>query len=301
MRNKRTTLTLLVAAVLSCTVVTVPAAKRQSIRVPVDLAGSTILLPVRINDSGPLWFILDTGANSCVLDHKTADELRLQPVSEVQGSGAGRGPVPFRRYRSLDVKFGIAGVSFQCDHVLSVDLSNQPSVIGRRVDGILGSDFIAQFVIEVDYDRRLVWLHDQERFRYRGKGEVLALTFERRLPYVEAQIAVPGQPPSPRKLLVDSGSQDAVDDDLLLKSTGSLRKVTGGVGLGQTYEVSLGRLSVFQLGHFTFKDVPSVAPGVALIGSEILRRFRTYYDYKRQRMILEPNRHLNDPFPPQSP
>lgn len=299
MRNKRTNLTLLVAAVLGCTVVSVAAAQRRSIRVRVDLAGSTILIPVRVNDSGPLWFILDTGANSCVLNHKAADELGLQPVSEVQGSGAGRGPVPFRSYRKEDVKFRIASVSFQCDHVLSVDLSNQPSIIGRRVDGILGSDFIAQFVIEVDYDRRLVWLHDPERFRYHGKGEVLPLTLERRLPYVEAQIAVPGQLPSRRKLLVDSGSQDAVDDDLLLKSTGSLRKVTGGVGLGRTYEVSLGLLSVFQLGRFTFKDVPSVAPGVALIGSEILRRFRTYYDYKRQRMILEPNRHLNDPFPTQ--
>ena len=299
MGNKRTISTLLITAVLGCTVVSVAVAKPRSIRVRADLAGSTILIQLRVNESGPLWFILDTGANSCVLNHKAADELRLQPVSDVQGSGAGRGPVPFRSYRKEEVKFRIARASFQCDHVLSVDLSNQPSIIGRRVDGVLGSDFIAQFVIEVDYDRSVVWLHDPERFRYRGKGEVLPLTFERRLPYVEAQITVPGQLPSPRKLLVDSGSQDAVDDDLLLKSTGSLRKVIGGVGLGQTYEVSLGPLSLVQLGSFTFKDVPSVAPGVALIGSEVLRRFRTYYDYKRQRMILEPNRHLNDRFPNQ--
>ena len=299
MENIRAIFTLLLAILFGSTVVSIGAAKPRSIRVPVDLAGSTILLPVRINDSGPLWFILDSGANSCVLNRKLADDLRLQPVSEIQGSGAGRGPVSFPSYRTQDVKFRIASVSFRCDHVLSVDLSNQPSIIGRRVDGILGSDFISQFVIEVDYKRRLVWLHDPERFRYRGNGEVVPLTFERRIPYVEAEITVPGQLPSRRKLLIDSGSQDAVDDDLLLKSTGSLRKVTGGVGLGQTYEVSLGALSVFQLGRFTFKDVPSVAPGVALIGSEILRRFRTYYDYKRQRMILEPNRHLNDPFPTQ--
>ena len=77
------------------------------------------------------------------------------------------------------------------------------------------------------------------------------------------------------------------------------RKVTGGVGLGQTYEVSLGQLAVFQLGRFSFKQVPSVAPGVALIGGEILRRFHLYFDYKRERMILEPNRHLSDSFPAQ--
>lgn len=297
MKNKLTTFMLLVAMVLGYAMDT--SAQTRSVRVRVDLAGSTVLLPGRVNDSGALWFILDTGANSCVLDHKVADQLRLKPASDIQGTGAGRGPVAMRSYPQKDVTFRIAGTSVQCDHVLSVDLSNQLSIIGHRVDGILGSDFISQFVVEVDYEHRLVRLHDPKRFRYRGKGEILPLRFERRLPYVEAEITVSGQPPTPRKLLVDSGSQDAVDDDLLLKSKGSLRKVTGGVGLGQTYEVSFGQLALFELGRFSFKDVPSVAPGVALIGSEILRRFRAYYDYKGARMILEPNRHLNDPFPAQ--
>jgi hypothetical protein len=297
MENQVTIFMLLVATVLGHMVGA--SAQTRSVRVPVGLAGSTVLLPGRVNESGALWFILDTGANSCVLDHKVADQLRLQPASEIQGTGAGRGPVPFRSYSKKDVTFRIAGTSVQCDHVLSVDLSNQPSIIGHRVDGILGSDFISQFVVEVDYERRQLRLYDPERFNYRGKGEILPLTFERRLPYVQAEITVSGQPPTPRKLLVDSGSQDAVDDDLLLKSNGSLKKVTGGVGLGQTYEVSLGQLALFKLGRFSFKDVPSVAPGVALIGSEILRRFHAYYDYKRERMILEPNRHLNDPFPTQ--
>jgi Aspartyl protease len=292
-----TTFMLLVAAVLGYSMDA--SAQTRSVRVPVDLTGSTVLVPGRVNDSGALWFILDTGANSCVLDHKVADQLRLKPASDIQGTGAGRGPVPMRSYPQKDVTFRIASKSVQCDHVLSVDLSNQPSIIGRRVDGILGSDFISQFVVEVDYERRLVRLHDPERFHYRGKGEILPLTFERRIPYVTAEITVSGQPPTPRKLLIDLGSQDAVDDDLLLKSNGNLRKVTGGVGLGQTYEVSLGQLALFQLGRFSFKHVPSVAPGVALIGGEILRRFHVYFDYKRERMILEPNRHLNDPFPAQ--
>jgi len=297
-KHKLTTLTLLVALVLGC-LMEAASAQTRPVRVPIELAGSTVLVPGRVNGSGALWFILDTGANSCVLDHKVADELRLKPESEIQGTGAGRGPVPFRSYPKKDVTFSIAGRPVQCEHVLSVDLSNQPRIIGRRVDGILGSDFISQFVAEVDYERRQLGLYDPERFHYRGRGEVLPLTFERRLPYVEAEITVSGQPPTSRKLLVDSGSQDSVDDDLLLKTSGNLRKVTGGVGLGQTYEVSLGQLALFRLGRFGFKEVPSVAPGVALIGSEILRRFRVYYDYKRQRMILEPNRHLDDPFPAQ--
>lgn len=43
----------------------------------------------------------------------------------------------------------------------------------------------------------------------------------------------------------------------------------------------------------------SVRVPVDLTGSEILRRFHVYFDYQRERMILEPNGHLNDPFPTQ--
>lgn len=264
--------------------------------VAVEIEGSTVFVPATVNDSSLLWFILDTGANSCVLDDSVPRRLRLTPRAEGAGTGAGAGTFAYRKYRREDVQFRVGPARFRCEHVISLDLSGQPAILGRRVDGILGSDFIAQYVVELDYEAAILRLHRPDSFEYSGSGEAIPLTFERRLPYVSALLTVPGSAPAQRRLLLDSGSEDAVDDDLLLQSSGPLRETLGGVGLGQPYRVVFGRLERVRLGRFEFRDVPSVAPGISLLGGEILRRFVVLLDYARSRMILEPNSHLQDGF-----
>jgi hypothetical protein len=264
--------------------------------VPFELTGSTVLVPVHVNGSERKWFILDTGANSCVLADGLAKALKLVPQASAEGTGAGAGPVPYLRYARESALFDIDGVEFRCDHVISLDLSNQPAILGRPIDGILGSDFISQYVVVMDYDSEVLQLHDPARFEYRGKGELLPLTFDKRLPYVAARLTVAGVPPAHRRLLLDSGSEDAVDDDLILNSTGPHREVTGGVGLGQPYRVTFGWVDHLELGRFQLDHLPSVAPGVALIGGEVLRRFRVVLDYSRSRLILEPGAHFADAY-----
>ena len=48
--------------------------------------------------------------------------------------------------------------------------------------------------------------------------------------------------------------------------------------------------------RFELASVPAVAPGVPLVGGEVLRRFRIFFDYARSRMTVEPNPHLHDRF-----
>lgn len=262
--------------------------------IPAEMTGSTIVVPVRVNGSDRKWFILDTGANSCVLADGLAKALRLTPQAAAEGTGAGAGPVPYLRYPRDSALFDVGGVQFRCDHVISLDLSQQPAILGRPIDGILGSDFISQYAVVIDYDSPVLQLHDPAKYEYRGTGEALPLTFDRRLPYLTARLTVAGVPPENRRLLLDSGSEDAVDDDLILKSTGPHREVTGGVGLGQPYRVTFGWVEHLDLGQFRLSQLPSVAPGVALIGGEVLRRFRVIVDYSRNRLILEPGAHFAD-------
>jgi C-terminal processing protease CtpA/Prc len=51
-----------------------------------------------------------------------------------------------------------------------------------------------------------------------------------------------------------------------------------------------------RLGSFELTGVPGVAPGVPLIGGEVLRRFRLFFDYANARLTFEPNPHLHDRF-----
>lgn len=253
---------------------------------PYRAVGSTILVPIQVAGSRPRWFVLDSGANSCVFDRAVARQLRLRPVGAGSGSGAGAGPVPYDTYRN-DIAVAIAGVPFPCLRTIGIDLSSQPAIIGAAIDGIVGTDLFSHFVVETDYELQVVRLYDRTQFSYAGGGTRIPFTLNRRLPIINVTLTAGGQT-AERPLLVDSGSQSAIDDDWILRSP-ALRDALGGVGLGQAYTTRSGRFSEARLGPFRFSEVPGVAGGVPLIGGELLQRFIIIYDWPRQQIVFEPH------------
>ena len=59
--------------------------------IPFEINANKIYLRVKINDAGPFWFILDSGAAFDVVDSKQARALglKLSDASEVRGAGEG--------------------------------------------------------------------------------------------------------------------------------------------------------------------------------------------------------------------
>jgi hypothetical protein len=233
----------------------------------------------------------------CVVDAALANRQRLERAGRGSVSGAGAGRVAADTVRG-PVRLEVGGQVTECERTVAIDLSGLTEPLRQRIDGILGFDFLRQHVVEIDYAERRLRLHDPRTYRYAGGGTRVPLQFRSRHPYVVARITAGDGPPVERTLLVDTGSGDAVDDSLLLRSPRPRRTVTGGVGLGSTYQVTSGFLDVVELGGFRFTDVPGVAPGPALVGGAVLRRFTVILDYGRQEMILEPNRHFTDPWGP---
>ena len=60
---------------------------------------------------------------------------------------------------------------------VALPFSDLPSALGRDLDGIIGAEFIRQFVVEIDYRARMLTLHDRDMFAYTGHGEALPLDF----------------------------------------------------------------------------------------------------------------------------
>jgi hypothetical protein len=142
-------------------------------------------------------------------------------------------------------------------------------------------------VVVVDYAARRLELHPARGFRYRGRGDTVAITIKRNRPWLSARLTVPGGTPVERTLLVDTGSEDAVDDSVLLRSAEPL---TGSraTGLGAGFSVQLGRFSEVTIGRATFRDVPGVVPAVPIVGAGILHRFhRLVFAYDAGRLYLE--------------
>ncbi|HEY0023683.1 MAG TPA: retropepsin-like aspartic protease [Longimicrobium sp.] len=258
-----------------------------------------------LNGTEAGWWVVDSGAAPCVVDKGRAEDLGLDVRGRTQVRGAGAGPVAADSVRSRTVIQVEDVETFECEHLLALDLAGLTS-LGRRVEGILGFDFFRRWVVEFDYAGGRMRLYEPQGFRYQGTGRRIPLQFRGRRPYITVRMD-PGDGGGAveRTLLVDTGSGDAVDDSVVLRSPAAKSRAEGGVGLGARYPVVLGRVSSVELGGYVLRDVPGVAPGVALIGGNALRRFRVILDYGRQEMILEPGPAFGEPFagsaPPPAP
>ena len=280
--------------------------------IPFELNSNHIYLQVRVNDSEPLWFILDTGASVSVIAEERAEALGLELKGELEGRGAGE--------KSVDVAF-IKGVSFQLPDVelrdqtvAAISLKALEPYEGRAIDGVLGYDFLSRFVVEIDYAHRLLHLYDPQSFRYDGPGEILSITLEEGVPHVHAQILLPDHDPIKGYFTVDIGSRGALsltkpftEANRLLDAVRKTIHAPFGAGVGGETKQLLGRVGGLRLGRFLLKgpvtgfsqDVKGAlaSPDYAgLIGGEILRRFTVIFDYERKRMILEPNGHFDEAY-----
>jgi len=213
-----------------------------------------------------------------------------------QGTGAGSGTYDVSYVK--DVTFSLGDFNIPVPLIGVIDLSTHQSQIGREVEGLVGFDFFEKFIVEIDYESKVIRLFDPKTYHYSGVGESIPIMVDQdaRNPFFMAEITVPGAAPQSRKLLIDTGSNDALDDSFVAQSTGPKIEIVGGVGLGKEFKFNVGKVSRLKLGGVSFEDINAGAGGVALVGGEILRRFTVIFDFAHSRMILEPNRHLKDAF-----
>jgi hypothetical protein len=231
-----------------------------------------------------LWFDLDTGATHSIVDQSAARRIGLAALGAGRLRGAGAGSVPIVRLKPLSIRIGV--LSFVPRDPLSVDLSNSGSAIAEG--GILGFDFYRSFVVDNNYDARRVTLYDPVRYVYRGKGTRVRLILRPPRAYVSVVVAARGVPPETHLLRLDTGSSDAVDDDIVLRSDAPKKNITAGVGIGSRFKAYLGNVTELRVGPFVLHDLPSATGGVQLIGDTVWRKFNIVFDFSRSVMYLTP-------------
>lgn len=126
--------------------------------IPFTLAesGAVILVPVRVNGTGPYQFVLDTAATFTCVDEALAERLELpQPVGLAgQGAALGqRGPLTLHTIKTLEV--GPARASGLTACALDLQSVNR---LGLGAEGLLGLNFLKSFNVSIDFDRRVITL-----------------------------------------------------------------------------------------------------------------------------------------------
>ena len=281
----------------------------NALKIPFELAGNLILLQARLNDSPPLWFIVDTGATDSVIDSQLAKQLRLKAVGRTVGTGSA-GTATALIFKGTTLKLPNTEATNLTVYGLPIDFLSAP--LGRKISGVIGNDILKQLVVEVDYASQAINFYEPESYQYSGAGVVIPITLEG-YPFVRARITLAAKRVIEGKFEIDSGSTGAitfntpfVDRNRLLDFVSkSNQSRLGGVG-GSAVAFS-GRLKSISLGSFQLENLiarfsrarrgdDASAKYDGLIGGEILRRFKVIFDYSRRQMILEPNVQFSEPY-----
>lgn len=127
--------------------------------VPFDYAGpnqTAVVVPVRINGTGPYQLVLDTGATFTCVDVGIRDRLALPARRGFVGVGVGVGQAGRMGLVRIDtLQVGAARVTDTSACVLNL---SQFRDLGVPVVGLLGLSFLKEFRVSLDFRRKVLTL-----------------------------------------------------------------------------------------------------------------------------------------------
>ena len=277
------------------------------LEVPFEITSNKPFVQVTINGSTPRWFILDTGCSGgSVIARRCADELKLElsePVSTHLGAGAG---VSVGVATTPDVTLSLASDTMSVPALRVFPLDHVSPYEGRRVEGLLGEDFMRGHVVTIDYARQTLRVFEPASFQVPAGGVTIPIRLEYGLVVARGSITPAGQTPIPCRFIIDTGVRTTLVlfhpfslAHHLLGPQGSGISGTIGGGAGGETRGDMGRLASMSIGTVTIARPTAMCSrdtaGVfadrdpdGIVGGELLRHYRVTFDYPHQRLILEP-------------
>ena len=291
-----------------------PQQKFQKIKF--ELVNNLMLIPVEINGS-QLTFVLDSGVSKPILFNLAdQDSVQANNVSEVTIRGLGDGE-PLKALRSLSNTFKLGKVkNYNQDMYVVLDKQmNFSTSIGVPVHGILGYDLFRDFIVEINYSAKNIKLHNPDFYEEKPNKKALTLPIfiEKRKAYINGTVLMEDAKDVPVKLLVDTGSSDALwlfhQPEKGLEIPQNNYEDYLGRGLSGDIFGKRAKVSGIKIGDFELKGAKAAFPykesfGVienfgdrnGSVGGEILRRFNMVFDYSRGTVTLKKNSNFKQPF-----
>lgn len=263
-----------------------------------------MFLRVRVNNSAPLLFGLDSGFEQTAITSKQAKTLNLRTYGDTKATGVGEDEADISFARN--VRFDLPGVNFRLAEIGVLALDFPSPIADEPIAGILGYDFFRQFAVSINYADSSIDVYSPRTFRYRGRGDILAIRMVDNYPSIPATVTLLGLRPLRTLLGIDTGAGSGiffnspfVKRHKLLESKQETTEA-GMLGIGGTSKIRIGRAESIRLGrtvipnpvvHFSLatKGDGADALWAGQISNEVLRHFKiVIFDASRRRLILEP-------------
>lgn len=290
---------------------------KKKVQIPIEIYNNLIVVPVVLNGALPLKFILDTGVRTAILTQKTfTDILNLSYSRKYTISGPG-GVQIIEAYITNNVSLELPGVLGR-GHALLVlgeDYLELRNYLGTDVHGILGYELFSRFIIQVDYEKKLLTLMELKRFKKRRKYQSIPIKIEDTKPYITTSVVLADGTQLTVKLLVDSGASHG----LMLEPTSDSRIIVPdkmvssiiGRGLGGEITGKVGRIQSLKLGAYEIENVIANFPDPnsyfdslklgatqrnGAIGGDVLSRFTVIFNFPKEEMYLKKNASFKNKF-----
>ena len=275
-----------------------------------------IIIPIEVNGA-QLSFILDSGVNKPILFNLSdKDSIQINNVSEIVIKGLGEGE-PINALISSSNLFRIGEVvntDQQLYVVMDKELNLSPR-LGIPVHGIIGYDLFRDFIVELNYSSKYLKLHDPDLYRSKksSKTRTLPLQIIQNKAYVQGDVLMKNKKNIPVKLLIDSGSSDALwlfeDLDRGLGVPRDNYVDFLGQGLSGSIYGKRTKIDGIKLAGFLLKDAKTAFPDLQYfnsitsfgsrngsLGGEVLKRFTLVFNYSERTLSLRKNSLFNKPF-----
>ncbi|GAB3732016.1 aspartyl protease family protein [Spirosoma lituiforme] len=287
---------------------------RSWTRIPFQLHSNLIVVPVTINGSDTLRFILDTGvSNTIITDPRAFRKKPLTLTRKVKISGAGEGG-SLTASIAIDNTLIMGGLRASHHNLvlLDEDILRLSEYVGTPVHGIFGYEIFANFVVNVDFQRHEITLTKPEKYSYKKrKGDRYPITIQDTKAYTDALSVFDGEKSLPLRVVLDTGAGHALLLDRS-RSTASMpmpvKSVRAQLGRGLNGVINgvMGRIQKVRFGRYELDNILASFPdslgfGMKLVdmperqgnvGCELLRRFNVTFNYPDRYIVMKPIRRL---------
>lgn len=274
------------------------------------LINNKVIVPVSIGNSRTFDLILDSGFGfdgMILFKSQLADSISLHNRIIVQIPGAGDGP-PSNGIMSDSMTFKSGNCEFKNQRVII--LQNE-MFKGSVIDGVIGYSYFGSHKVEVDYDNKIITLHDFEDAIDEKEWESVPLTFDaNNKPHLNIYVQIKDEEPVLLDVYIDYAAslslELTVKDGMKFILPDKYEADYGGYGLSGEVKGKTARISKYKIGKYEFRDVTATffegnsrskdkyADGV--ISNDALRRFNLVFDYRNKKLLLKPNESFNEPF-----
>ncbi len=281
------------------------------IKIPFKMHKGKPLIELEINgkkanlmiDNGVLW------NEVWLFGSPLVKELKLKPVEEGTIGGTGEGD-PTQAYTSSNLTLRFENIIFFEQPVLVSPPAAGFDKMFPGADGQLCNTFFKHFIVEFDFIRNQIILHNPKEFKYNGKASVLEMSANKSGTYsVPFAFTMLNGKTYNDKVDIDFGGvyplKIALNNEHNIQLPSEVKETSSYGAQGKSSEYS-GKIKSMTIGKYTF-DNPTAIFGdkrtsrihpnsLGIIGLPLFMKFNIIFDYFNNKLYIDPNKNFSNSF-----